>query len=932
MNGLLTLDDAFYLHAALTLLHFLWQGLLLAAIACLAGWCLQNRSAATRYRIYTVALILMLACLPATLLLLRQQEDAATNALVLNQHAPIRPVDVAQPAETSLTTSDAGSPLDLSPVSTETVGSDASPQLSNVQPHATAISPNTATAPSPTHQTNSAIPKATSLAASADPTSTVEQITRWTLAVYLLGVSLMFSRTLLGLSGTRRLRRDAQALTDAAFIEAVRRRARQFNLRSAPVVAYCNRVAVPALVGLWRPMILLPTVLATGLTPEQLELVVVHELAHIRRWDNAWLILQRTIESILFFHPAVWYISRRMSIERELCCDEMVVATAARPSQYAESLLRVVELTAHTPVPIPSGATMTSPRDGSTFLVQRLMRILGEAKTSPVRLPRLWPSVLVTLLVILAVSLVRVSMHDEPELVAAEAVEEEQSPETEGENDTETPLEERERRIACKTPFMVLPESGCIELIGVTEYPDEEASAWRPNGEALGSPLTAIDTAHVTDIEVPEGKIARRFRFNIRLGTLGGADLTCSIKGMPLSAANHFEIGGLSGRSEQVWDTVFLLPPERETVDLALKASGIWRRFHLGYTEAQPVPIEGPEGAEVHVTLSMRLSSYERVRAVVTTPDGRKVVATADLGRSRNGRTPVVFRFPGMSVEQVQDYHLERREEGTITFYNVSVERAHRSDVAIGVLPVHFYWAMNTASFFHGFLGKSQSQLEQSLWAEHNSPGTYDAIEIAEYRRQRDQWEYGMRQVSAIAAFFVLGKTPIPAVISFATDDVTAPEKSLARLIAHHEIYRRHAERLDADDRQWRSHRKSLMSRQVDPSEVGVGWHAQFFTPARETNPPMGRVEKALLAELDADQDEIFMRSPTGSVRYLQRIRAEKSCVNMCHLSTRGEIFLEPPDGDRLEPGDVLAIPRRGNHARAAQVCQSQSERRLPAD
>jgi beta-lactamase regulating signal transducer with metallopeptidase domain len=897
MNGIIALDASFCLHAALTLLHFLWQGLLVAMIACLSGWCLQNRSAAARYRVYTAAMVLMLACLPATLCILRLQDDASAAGLVRDQHAPLRS------AKTSLTAPDGGPALALNLEPAATSGPNFSPRLPN-----TAASPVSQTAvPGSTDRTNPSPSRATSPVASTGATSTVEAIARWTLAGYLLGVSLMFTRTLLGFSGTRRLRLAAQPLTDAALLEAVRRRARQFSLRRAPVVAYCNRVAVPALVGLLRPMILLPTVLATGLTPEQLELVVVHELAHIRRWDNAWLIVQRTIESILFFHPTVWYISRRMSVERELCCDEIVVATAARPSQYAESLLRVVELTSSNPVTVPVGATMTSPRDGSTFLIQRLMRILGEAKTSPVRLPRLWPTLVVALLVVAIVGLLRMNASDHPELVAAEAVPAEKLEEREDAGNSEPPPEERERRIACKTPFMVLPESGCIELIGVTEYPDEGTPAWKPNGEALESPLPAIDTAHVTDIEVPEGKIARKFRFNI-LGAGAVGDLTCSIKGAPGSAANHLDISGLPRRTERVWDTVLLLPSDKETVDLVVKASGTWRGFRLGHTEARPVPIEASEGAEVHENLPESLASRRQIRAVVTAPDGRKVVATAKLGRSQNRRTPVVFRFPGMSVEQVRDYHLESREEGTITFYDVSVERAHRSDLAVGVLPHHFYWAMDSGSSCRGLLEASHFRLEQILWAEQGKPGTYDTIEIAETRRQRDRWEYAMRQVHAIAVFFSLQTIPTPAVISFATDDVTAPEKSLARLIAHHELYRRHAEGLDGNDPQWRRQRKSLMSSQVDPDDIGVGWHAQFFNPASETSHQMGRIEKALLAELEVDQDEIFMRSPTGALRYLQRIRAEKSCVNVCHLSTTGAIFLEPPDGDRLEPGDVLAI------------------------
>lgn len=905
MNGPVTLDDTFYLHAALTLLHFLWQGLLLAAIACLTGWCLQNRSAATRYRVYAAAMILMLACLPATLVLLRQREDASATPLVLNQHAPLGPAESARLADTSLTAPDASPPLALSPASTENIGSSISPNVASVQPHATAISPNAATASSPTHQPNSAIPEATPPAPSAGPASTIEQITRWTLSVYLLGVSLMFTRTLLGLSGTRRLRRDAQPLTDAAFLQAVRRRARQFNLRSTPVVAYCNRVAVPALVGLWRPMILLPTVLATGLTPEQLELVVVHELAHIRRWDNAWLIVQRTIESILFFHPAVWYISRRMSIERELCCDEMVVATAARPSQYAESLLRVVELTALGPV--PAGVTMTSPRDGSTFLVHRLMRILGEAKSSPVRLPRLWPSVLVTLLVILAVSLVRVSTYDEPEIVAAESVQAEKPERKKGKTPSQPALEEREFRMAFSPPLLVLPEGVCIELVGVSEYPQTGASAWTADGESLSDVLRPNTDSEIPQIDVSPGKIARIFRFNILAPYSHELGLECTAEGLSHAEASTLKFSRRDDGEERTWDTVFLFSPEMKTADLVVKSTGIWTPLSMGYSEPNPTLVEGMDGAELRLERDTNRLSLESVRAVVTVPGGRTIEATAQPGNESERRTSVIFRFPGMSVEEIRGYRLEYRHEGSASFHNVSLQHGHRTDISVGVSPNSAYWASYAIMYCAPSL-KTNPGLEQFLWAERHTPGSYSTEYFARLRSNRDRCEYVLRRAQAIAELRFHEGPTTPIAVRFAANDVPAPEKSLARLIAHHELYRRHAEGLEESDPQWQNERKRLMSTITDPGDIGVGWFAEYFHPEGTSGSRMGPIERGLLAELKPDQDEIFMRSRAGSLRYLQRIRAQEGCVGMCHVSSTG-VFL-PPKALRvpLKAGDVLAI------------------------
>ena len=90
-------------------------------------------------------------------------------------------------------------------------------------------------------------------------------------------------------------------------------------------VAVCERLATPVLVGVVRPLILLPAAAMGGWGPDQIEMVLLHELAHVRRWDNLVNLLQRLVESALFFHPAVWIVSGWVRREREHCCDAMVV-------------------------------------------------------------------------------------------------------------------------------------------------------------------------------------------------------------------------------------------------------------------------------------------------------------------------------------------------------------------------------------------------------------------------------------------------------------------------------------------------------------------------------------------------------------------------------------------------------------------------------
>jgi hypothetical protein len=159
-----------------------------------------------------------------------------------------------------------------------------------------------------------------------------------------LGLLIMLLRLGAALWGGRRLRLASTCVTDADWLAMVARQARRLGLKTAPAIAYCTRISVPVVVGIAKPLVLLPVSLATGLTPNQLESLLAHELAHIRRYDLAVNLLQRLIEVVLFFHPAVWYVSRCVSRERELACDDLVLTGGWPRVQYADALVRMAEL------------------------------------------------------------------------------------------------------------------------------------------------------------------------------------------------------------------------------------------------------------------------------------------------------------------------------------------------------------------------------------------------------------------------------------------------------------------------------------------------------------------------------------------------------------------------------------------------------------
>ena len=122
----------------------------------------------------------------------------------------------------------------------------------------------------------------------------------------------------------------------------VERLASLFGIRR-PVQAFTSeQVVMPMTIGSLKPLVILPTDLADSLSQSEFESVVAHELAHVKRWDYLTNMLQRAVQSYLFFHPAVWFICKQLTIERELACDDWAVKTC-EPRRYASCLTKLVE-------------------------------------------------------------------------------------------------------------------------------------------------------------------------------------------------------------------------------------------------------------------------------------------------------------------------------------------------------------------------------------------------------------------------------------------------------------------------------------------------------------------------------------------------------------------------------------------------------------
>ena len=160
-------------------------------------------------------------------------------------------------------------------------------------------------------------------------------------AAWLTGVALLLLRLTGGWWQVRRIHRAALAATASPWHAVAARLARRLTLRRVVHVVESLRVDTPPVLGWWRPAILLPVAALANLIPEQVEAILAHELAHIRRHDYLVNLLQHVTETLLFYHPAVWWISGRMRAEREQCCDAVVVHVCGDPVGYAAALVQL---------------------------------------------------------------------------------------------------------------------------------------------------------------------------------------------------------------------------------------------------------------------------------------------------------------------------------------------------------------------------------------------------------------------------------------------------------------------------------------------------------------------------------------------------------------------------------------------------------------
>jgi TonB family protein len=166
----------------------------------------------------------------------------------------------------------------------------------------------------------------------------IEAVLPEVVVLWALGVLVLTTRTLMNWLGVRRMTRVGVVPVSQELQDVCERLRDSFAIRKAVLLLQSTRVTVPTVIGWLRPVILLPAGVLTRLPADQLEMVIAHELGHIRRCDYLVNLFQLVVETLLFFHPAVRWMSSRIRQEREHCCDDLVVSHQRQPVLYARAL------------------------------------------------------------------------------------------------------------------------------------------------------------------------------------------------------------------------------------------------------------------------------------------------------------------------------------------------------------------------------------------------------------------------------------------------------------------------------------------------------------------------------------------------------------------------------------------------------------------
>ena len=349
-----------------TLVHFVWQGVFVGLLAAVVFPLVRHRSSATRYNTRLALFAALAVCPLATFAIVGPGAEPARSvaremesleAGVASDPAPRWPHIATASQDGEDTRAAAKFAADAGPAVGGQPNTRSKPGVAGAKSLATPPS-ETATGYAPSMQRSIA-------------TALPWMILLWSAGVLTLAARLGRSWWLL-----QRLMETRTEPLREPWAARVGRLRGLIGVRRATGFLESPAARVPMVIGWLRPVVLMPTTVMTGLRPEEIESLLLHELAHIRRFDEQIHLAQTVVETLLFYHPVVGWLSRDLRREREHCCDALVVAATGDGVAYSRALLAIAELVVGPAVKTSLAASGPSGRDQNGDLLARVRRLL----------------------------------------------------------------------------------------------------------------------------------------------------------------------------------------------------------------------------------------------------------------------------------------------------------------------------------------------------------------------------------------------------------------------------------------------------------------------------------------------------------------------------------------------------------------------------
>ncbi|MBY0556081.1 MAG: peptidase M56 [Burkholderiaceae bacterium] len=306
------------------LLHFLWQGLLIGWCVALAMHWLRRARPQTRYAVACGAMLLCLL-LPLLSIVSAVRDPGQTSATSLVLQRVLAHTSFSRNSDTGSDASSNGSFSETAQPGAATPGA-AQAERAALRPAADGLLATMA---------------ALGVALQSDGERLLRGQMGWIVGLWLAGSALMVLRLALGLQWVAKHTRREAYTSHPYWQRRLSLLASRCGITRHVRLGSAEGIDGPITAGCWRPIVLVPAALLSGMPPDLLEALLAHELAHIRRHDYLVNLLQSTIEILLFYHPSVWALSRRIRLEREQIADDLAVDMLGQPHRLAQALAQL---------------------------------------------------------------------------------------------------------------------------------------------------------------------------------------------------------------------------------------------------------------------------------------------------------------------------------------------------------------------------------------------------------------------------------------------------------------------------------------------------------------------------------------------------------------------------------------------------------------